>query len=47
VEFTESKLFEGGRLSVLLSLRLPKRHLHAEVIEEMSKITGVHYIEEI
>jgi putative Mg2+ transporter-C (MgtC) family protein len=47
VEFTASKYFERERLSALISLRLPKRHLHAEVIEEMSKIEGVHYIEEI
>jgi hypothetical protein len=47
VEFAQSKLSGPGQLAALLSLRLPRRHRHDEVLEEFRKLGGVCYIEEI
>lgn len=46
IEFTISKYKSEDVTATLLSLRLPKRHPHYEVIEEFRKIDGVTFIEE-
>jgi putative Mg2+ transporter-C (MgtC) family protein len=47
MEFTNPKFNKEEFMAVLLSLRLPRRFAHAEVLEEFLKIDGVHYIEEM
>lgn len=47
VEFTRPKYDEQDQLAVLISLRLPKRHNHMEVVEELRRVEGVNFIEEM
>lgn len=48
VEFIKPKYDESSEImAVIVSLRLPKRHPHIEVIEEMLKLECARYIEEI
>ena len=46
VAFTQSKLHRE-QLAALISLRLPKRCHHSQVVEMLAKVEGIFYIEEI
>ena len=47
VAFTRSKFNKADTQAVLISMRLPKRHLHSEIVEKFAEVEGVFYIEEI
>jgi hypothetical protein len=48
IEFTKSKFnSEDEPLTVLLSLRLPKKYLRSDVIKEFLKLEVVYFVEEI
>jgi putative Mg2+ transporter-C (MgtC) family protein len=47
VEIINSKYSEGRAVAATVSLRLPKRNPHYEVIEQLQKLNCVAYIEEI
>jgi len=48
IEFTKSKFnSEKEPLTALLSLRLPKKHQHSDVINEFMKLEAVYFVEEI
>jgi len=46
IEFIKPKYDEGSQIAMLISMRLPRRHPHLEVIEEFRKQECVAYIEE-
>ena len=47
VAFTRSKFNKADTHAALVSMRLPKRHPHNEIVEKFSEVEGVFYIEEI
>jgi putative Mg2+ transporter-C (MgtC) family protein len=47
MEFTHPKFNKGEHSAALLSMRLPKRFNHHDIVEELAKVEGVFYIEEV
>lgn len=47
IEFTRPKYEQHQQLAVLLSLQLPKHQFHFEVIESISKVDVVEFVEEM
>ncbi len=48
LEFIQLRDNNGGEpFAAMLSLRLPKRNPHNDVIERVSKVDGVRHVEEI
>lgn len=47
VEVEKTDSTEVGKISVVISLRLPTRIIHSELIEQLSALEGVIYVEEI
>ena len=37
----------AGKVAALVSLRLPKKTAHAELLDQVNAIDGIHYVEEI
>lgn len=47
VEIVRSYDSKSAPTAALLSLKLPQRHMHYKVIEELHKVNGIHFIEEV
>lgn len=47
IEMTKSNRDEEVGVAVLLTLKMEKKHLHTEIIQMLSQVQGVIYIEEI
>ncbi|MCL2856259.1 MAG: MgtC/SapB family protein [Oscillospiraceae bacterium] len=47
VAFTRSKFNKTDTQAALISMRLPKRYPHNEIVEKFAEVEGVFYIEEI
>lgn len=47
IEFSRPKYEDGHSMAALITLKLPKRHPHLEVLDELQKLKSVGFVEEI
>lgn len=47
VEIVQARQGDKGRLATIISLKLPQRHAHYDVIRELRDLPGIAFIEEV